>query len=182
MTTDNTTEPAAAGGPGAGTGGAPPGPGEVPGSPRWMRVALVVSLGLNLLVLGMVGGTVMRHGRFGDGRMVSEVGFGPFTDALSSEDRGALRDAFVSRSPNFRGMRSEARSDVATLIAALEADTWDAEAVREALAKQRDRTVTRIALGQDLLLERIGAMTPEARRAFAERLSGMMRHATDKDD
>lgn len=178
MTTDNTTGTGAPPAGGAGPKGAAP----VPGSPRWMRVALVASLGVNLLVLGMVGGAVLRHGRDGDGRFVSDVGFGAFTDALSREDRGALRDAFVSRAPNFRDMRDEARNDVATLIAALQADVWDADAVRAALAKQRDRTVTRIALGQDLLLERIGAMSPEARRAFADRLDGMMRHPKRKDD
>lgn len=143
--------------------------------PRWMRYALVVSLAANLLVLGVVAGAVIRHDRDGPRGMIADVGFGPYTEALSREDRKALRDAFIARAPDFRAMRAEAQADMATLIAALRAADWDEAAVKTTLAKQRDRTVSRISLGQDLLLERLSAMTPDARRALADRLDGMMR-------
>lgn len=176
MTDDRTND--SLGGAGSGGGGNGPSPAEVTtiaGMSRKLRWLLISSLGVNLLVLGIVGGAILRHDRDGGRGMVADVGFGQFTEALNGDDRRALRDAFIKKSPNFRDMRSEVRTDLTTLITALRADSWDPEAVRSALAKQRDRTVERIALGQDLLLGRIAAMTPEARRDFADRLEGMMR-------
>jgi len=56
------------------------------------------------------------------------------------------------------------------LIAALSADPWDEAAVRDELAGMRARTLRRMELGEQVMLDRLETMTPADRRAYAERL------------
>lgn len=145
------------------------------GGGRGVRIALGVSVALNLLVAGLVAGAVLRDGGPRD-RMLRDLEFGPFTEALSREDRDALRRDFVARSGGFRDMRAEMRSDFDALLGALRAEPFDIDAARAVLAGQQARMQSRLALGQDLLLERLAAMPPRARAEFADRLEERLRH------
>ncbi|OYX42260.1 MAG: hypothetical protein B7Z02_12600 [Rhodobacterales bacterium 32-67-9] len=98
------------------------------------------------------------------------MGFGPFTEALTREDRAALRDAFIAAAPDFRDRRREAEADFARLVTSLRAEPWDRAATEAVLAEQGTRTAERLDLGRRLLLERLSAMTPEARAALADRI------------
>lgn len=138
---------------------------------RWITWALVASLALNLFIVAAVAGVALRHHR-----EVRDVGFGPFTEALTREDRAALRDAFMAAAPGFRDRRREAAEDIAGLAAALRADPWDAAAVEALLARQGARAEERFALGRKIFLDRLGQMTPEERAALADRIEGMARH------
>lgn len=154
-------------------------PPPVPPSPaakstRGLRIALGLSVALNLLVLGIVAGAVLRDGGPRD-RMVRDLDFGPFTEALSATDRDALREEFVARMPALRDTRRAIREDFNALLAVLRADPYDAEAARQVLQAHRDRMEERIDLGQDLMLQRLAAMTPEARANFADRLERRLR-------
>jgi uncharacterized membrane protein len=148
---------------------------EAPRMAVRMKWLLIGSLTVNLLVAGIVAGVAFEeHGRL-MGPGADGVSFGPFTEALSHEDRKALRDAFVRRMPNFRDERKEARADAAAMLAALRTEPLDAGALRAAFDAQRARIAARVDLGQDLLLERIGTMSAEARSEFAEHLEAVMR-------
>ncbi len=106
---------------------------------RWTTWALIASLALNLFVAAVVVGAGMRHHRPPHGD-VREVGFGPFTDALTREDRAALRDAFIAAAPDFREKRRDAEAGFARLVASLRADPWDRAATEAVLAEQAART------------------------------------------
>lgn len=138
---------------------------------RWTTWALVASLALNLFVVAAVAGAALRHHR-----EVRDVGFGPFTEALTREDRAALREAFMAAAPGFRDRHREAAEDVAGLAAALRADPWDATAVEALLARQGARAEERFALGRKIFLDRLNQMTPAERAALADRIERMMRH------
>lgn len=144
-------------------------------SGKGLRVALAISVALNLLIVGLVAGAVLRDGG-PRGRMMGDLGFGPFTEALSGADRDALRQAFLARMPDMRDMRRQMRADFAALLDALRAEPFDAAALRAAMEAQSARMGERLQVGQDLLLERLAAMTPEARAAFADRLEARLRH------
>ncbi|MBC2837094.1 periplasmic heavy metal sensor [Gemmobacter straminiformis] len=144
-------------------------------SGRGVRIALAVSVALNLLIVGLVAGAVLRDGG-PRGRMMGELDFGPFTEALTREDRDALRQAFVERMPDMRDMRRQMRTDFAALLAALRAEPFDPAALREVMANQSSRMQERLQIGQSLMLERLEAMSPEARAAFADRLEERLRH------
>lgn len=148
-----------------------------PRSGRGLKIALGLSLALNLAVIGTVAGALLRDG--GPGRMPRELGLGPFTEAFSPKDRQAMRQAFMSHAGEMGGMRAmrdEQRADQQALIAALRATPFDPAAFQAAVNAQGKRITDRIALGQTLMAERILAMTPDERAAFADRLEHMMDH------
>ena len=140
---------------------------------RW-RMAFLVLAALNLAILGLVAGAALRDGGPRD-RMVRDLAFGPFTEALSPEDRKALRQGFLQKMPDFRADRMAMRADALALLGALRAEPYDPAALRAALDQVQGRMQARVGLGRDLLLERIDAMDPAARAAFADRLEQGLR-------
>ena len=150
------------------------GAGAATGGGRWKTWALVASLGLNLFVAAAVLGAGLRHHR--EGR---DVGFGPYTEALSREDRAALRDAFIAAAPDIRDRRRAMAEDMGQLAAALRAQPWNPAVAEAVLSRQGERAEERFVLGRRLFLERLGRMTPEARAALADRIERAMTRGRD---
>ncbi|MDE3079764.1 MAG: periplasmic heavy metal sensor [Paracoccaceae bacterium] len=146
-----------------------PGPDARP--PRtWTRLALVLSLGLNLIVVGSLGGLALSRAIHGPHEPVRDLAFGPFTEALSPDDRRAMMRAFMAEAKGFRAEKEQMRADFQSLVAALRADPYDPSVLDGVMARQKARTDQWLALGQRLLMERLAAMAPADRRAFADRL------------
>lgn len=141
---------------------------------RGLRIALGVSVALNLLVVGVVAGAILRDGGPRD-RMVRDLDLGPFTEALSPDDRAAMRREFVARMPEMGEARRAMRAEFRDLLALLRAEPFDPEAMRQVMTGQRARMQERVDLGQELLLQRLESMTPDARQAFADRLEDRLR-------
>ena len=155
-------------------------PGEPPVPPsksgRGVRIALAISLGVNLAVVGVFAGAMLRDGHGMRGSMVRDLGFGPFTEALSREDRRAMRDSLFERAPDIREARRVQRADLEGLVALLRAEPFDAVAFAARMADQQGRIERQLRLGQEVLQERVAQMSPEARRGFADRLeAGLVR-------
>ncbi len=110
-------------------------------SGRGLRWALGISLALNLAVVGMVAGAMLRDGSGMRGAMVRDLGFGPFTEALSREDRRALRQALFERAPEIRQARQQRQEDLQALVAILRAEPFDAAALAAAMAEQEAQGV-----------------------------------------
>jgi uncharacterized membrane protein len=159
----------------------PGGPAARPGGGRGLRIALAISLALNLLVVGVAGGALLAGAGHPPRPVVRDLGFGPFGQALSPADRAALRDAFAAEAPDMRGMRREMRSDLARLLAALRADPFDPAALRAALESQGARARERLDLGQRLLADRLVAMSVAERQAFADRLQAALSRGRGAD-
>ena len=140
----------------------------------WLRTALIVSLGVNLSVAGLVGGAFLRHGGERGGPMGRDLGFGPFTEALSAEDRAALAKAFVAAGGSPREMRRGMRAEFGRLVETMRAQPFDEGELRAAFASLQSHGRERLDLGQRLLADRIVAMQPDARRQFADRLEGLL--------
>lgn len=138
------------------------------GGPRWIKIALAVSVALNLAVAGLAAGAWLREGH-GRG-MPRDMSFGPFTEALSDTDRRELRRALGDRAPGFREARQQMRADLEALLATLRADPFNPSAAEAALSAVARRTTDRLDLGRDLITGRILAMSDAERQAFADRL------------
>lgn len=144
-------------------------------TPRnWTRIVLVVSLALNLAVVGMVAGFAFSGGPKG-GPARFDLTAGPLTRAMDDDMRGDLRRV-LRDSPAFeRRNRGEMRADMVELVAVLRAEAFDSAAFRDALTRQRER----LQQGQETVLavvtEQISTMTPDERRAFADRLEAQLR-------
>ncbi len=146
---------------------------------RGVKIALAISLALNLAVAGLAIGA-----RLGGGHrdMPRDMSFGPFSEALDSSDRRAIRRALLDRMGEFRTSRAEARSEFETLLGTLRADPFDAEAMKTALSAIEARNAQRLDLGRSLIETRLIEMSPEDRQAFADRLEkGMRRGGRDGD-
>ena len=138
---------------------------------RWLRVALAVSLAINLAVAGIVAGAVLRDGGPMHSKMMTgDLGFGPFTEALSKDDRAALRGAFLAAAPDLRDTRRAMRADFKDLLEQLRMVPFDAAALRAAFDRQNSRTSDRLQLGQRLIFDLLIGMDDASRQAFAERL------------
>ena len=136
---------------------------------RGVRVLLFASLALNLAVVGLVLGFVLRAPFDGPPPRPDRVG-GALTFALSDEDRHEIgRRVFRELRADGRDRRSR-RADYDRILTALRADPYDARAVQDLLEAQRQDAARFQAAGQRALLAHIDGMSPEARRAFADRL------------
>ena len=148
-----------------------------PSGPKWIKIALAVSVALNLAVAGLAAGAFLRDG---PGRgMPRDLSFGPFSEALSGEDRHALRKALMDKAPAFRKSRAAARAEFETLLTALRATPFDAAALQTALTAIETRTADRLNLGRSLIEARILQMSEAERLAFAGRLENGLKKGPD---
>jgi uncharacterized membrane protein len=147
-------------------------------TPRWMKIALVVSVALNLAVAGLVLGAWLGDGPHKG--MPRDLSFGPFSDALSDADRRALRKDLMGRAGEFRSSREAARAEFVALLDALRADPFDPAAMTAALTAIETRNAERLDLGRSLIEARLIAMSAAERKAFADRLEkGLRRGGKD---
>ena len=145
-------------------------------SPTWMRVLLVASLAVNLLIVGMVVGTVASGGGPGQGRdALREAGGSPFIRALAPHDRRGVMRGMVSERRALRESRETLRARFDALLVALRAETFDAAAVEQLLEDQRRALQARNKVGEQAILDRVAAMSLEERRAYADRLEAEVR-------
>jgi uncharacterized membrane protein len=145
-----------------------------PPTATWVKVVLALSLALNLAILGLAAGAWMRDGPRGRGDLPRDLSFGPFSAALSKDDRRALRSALMDRAPEFRAGRQAAKAEFEALLTALRADPFDPAALELALAAIEKRNADRLAVGRTLIEERILQLSGEDRAAFADRLEGAL--------
>lgn len=150
----------------------------VSATPRGVKIALALSVALNLAVAGLAVGAWLGDGPHRG--MPRDMSFGPFSEALDSDDRRALRKALLARLGEFRGQREAARAEFQALLTALRADPFQPEALKTALAALEARNAERLDLGRSLIEARLIEMTPEERAAFADRLEkGLKRGRKD---
>ncbi|TCP60834.1 putative membrane protein [Rhodovulum bhavnagarense] len=146
-----------------------------PPTRTWVRVMLIASLALNLLILGMVGGAVVGHRGASTRADLGEAAYGPYARALADEDRAALRAAMRSQAPRLRENRKAVRQGFNDLLDALRAEPYMPEHVAVILATQEAHARDQGEIWRDLMTERLAAMTPEQRAAFADRLERVLR-------
>lgn len=140
----------------------------------WRKWLLVGSLGLNLMVLGLVAGAMLGGGP--DGRPSRlDLTVGPLTRAMAEEDRAGVREQLRAQGAFDHRDRVAMRADMRMMLDLVRAETFDAEAFRDVVLRQR----MRLANGQDRVLavvaSQIESMSREDRAAFADRLEDQLR-------
>ena len=140
---------------------------------RILRVVLVISLALNLLVLGVMAGGVMK------GVQTHRISHAPDLRALwlalPEEARRDARQAGGPRNPEHRAAQREERrtraaARQAEMLALLRAPTFDAQAFSALLQTEYDERSERIAQAQEAFVARLGALDAAERAAMADRL------------
>lgn len=129
----------------------------------WLKLALVVSLMLNLAAFGMIWGVASRAGPSGSLLRASVA-------ALPAEDRRALRRESGAVWREARRAQRSAFVAPREMITALEAEEFDAEAFSDALRQAQERLLNISNQMHDQLLAKVGAMSPQERRNYAASL------------
>ncbi|WP_170558459.1 periplasmic heavy metal sensor [Ruegeria atlantica] len=138
---------------------------------RWISVLLVISLALNLLVVGVALGTVLRV-KGGD-HAKSPPGFGSaLYRALPKEERKAMRGELFDRHKKGANNRSQ---DFAQLSAALRATPFEAADVQALLDQQAQSMADLQDALQQEWLARVVAMSDEERLVYADRLEEVVK-------
>ncbi len=150
---------------------------------RGLKIALALSLALNLCAAGVVAGAWLRDGP--PHRGGKDFGLGPLSEALNRDDRKAMRKAFVEHHPDIREGRREAKAEFDAVVTALRAEPFDPVALDTALAAVAARNQSLLDTGRELVAERLKSMSPAERLAFADRLEERLgrdgKHGSDKD-
>ena len=136
---------------------------------RLWRIVLVVSLALNVAVIGGVAGLAIS-GRAADGppqRFLFD--FGPLGRVLDSEDRRAIGHA-MRRDGAKPFSRDEMKEKVSGLAAALRAEPFDVAAVEVLFVDFRSRSERVQQDAQEAFVAQLSAMSVEARTRLADRL------------
>ena len=136
---------------------------------RWLRVLLFVSLAFNLLVIGAAVGLFLNGPPALRGDRSDPVL--PYTRAFDEDQRRELRRGL------WRAMRKDAGAMRAGYLAdyqrgldLLRQDPFDQAALAALLADQAARGAEVRMRGQEVLMNYLVEMTPEQRRAYADRL------------
>lgn len=149
------------------TGSEPP---QTPATPRWMRIALLVSLSLNLAVGGLLLGAAFRDDPETHRRAGRDVAAAPFIMAFAPEDRRAVIGELREQASSLFQNRQDLRERFEALMVAITAPEFDREAVAALMSKQREVATLRQSIGEQAVLDRIEAMSQAEREAYAERL------------
>lgn len=139
---------------------------------RWLFPLLFVSLAVNLLIAGIVAGWMLspnasKRSEYGTIRgLVGE----PFLRALPADQRRAMMRDVRREAPRILESRENLRARFEAFLEALRADPYDPSIVSALLREQREVALRRQDIGESLLLERLEAMSPEERQAYADAL------------
>ena len=142
---------------------------------RWRRWLLVVSLALNILVLGLVAGAVLRGGPPGGAAVRVDLTLGPLLRALEAEDRAAIRAGLQTRRPVERRSRVEMRRDMRAMRDALRAEAFEPARMRALMDRQFARLRTIQGRAADQVIAHLATMSPAERRALADRFEDELR-------
>lgn len=135
--------------------------------PRWLVVALVASLGLNLAVAGLVAGIAWHGPPPPGGRGDGLWRYGADLPEPFRRDLGrAMRDG----RGDWRGPHARLRAQREALAEALETEPYDPAAVVRVLRNERDLFDALANSAATLLLEQIARMAPRERATYAEAL------------
>ncbi len=152
----------------------------------WLRVVLFASLAVNLLIVGMVAGAILRGGPPGRGHdarqiQAADFGFAPYVRALSPRDRRDLGREMQELTGDRRANREEFIAFARSFLVALRARPYDPAALHEKVASQQSRLFRHQEVGQRILLERLAEMSDRERAAYADRLERSLRRALGEE-
>lgn len=135
---------------------------------RIWRIVLVTSLAINLLLIGLVGGAIVRNG--GGPPRGFDVQLGPLTAALSPKDRRAIAEQLRQGDRRLGQSRKDRRDAFEALIQVVESQPFDPDALAQVFQSQQERQFELQGKALSAFVAQVSGMTSEERDAFAIRL------------
>lgn len=147
------------------------------GTRLWVRILLVVSLALNLLVIGAVAGIAIKGGPFKHAtppvHLANET-LGPFTRALTMNDRRLILREIRRQGQAEGWTRATHRESLEEMVQLLEAEPFDPDAFGDVFEATINGLQNRILDASDAFVLRVSDMSNEERAAYAERVKDAM--------
>jgi uncharacterized membrane protein len=133
---------------------------------RWLWLALILSLALNLLIIGVVGGSLwaVRRGGFWDAPLFLERSH-RFMRGLSEERRAELRGIFKQHKPELQPVWHEVRL-ARVHIGRLVAGGYTPEQFDAALADLLQKEARGREAARPMIAAMLNALRPNERRHF----------------
>lgn len=131
------------------------------------RTLLLISLALNVLIVGAAVGVFVSGARLHRGEGPPGIGPGPraFMGALPREKRQDIRKQLADAWRDNKAERDEAAQARMALLSVLSAEKFDEAAVRAALARVRDADGRLVSKNQDAVIAVIRDLPPQERLA-----------------
>ncbi|WP_051588231.1 periplasmic heavy metal sensor [Actibacterium mucosum] len=153
-----------------------------PRAGRGLRIALVASLAVNLLVVGLVLGVAAnRNDPRQAGRVPPELlNYGPLMKVLDEDNRTKLQQSLHGQRDEIRQARREVRKGFHDLVSALRAEPFDPKAVERIMTAQEARVNGQVTKVRAQLLLQLTEMTAEDRAALADRMQQALKRGPDR--
>ena len=141
---------------------------------RLMRVALGLSLALNVMILGALGGAMWRHGGpgpHGGGDLPGLRSYAsPYVQALPPEARRGLHGKMQASGKVHHLDREARRALYDEMLTALRAEPFQADVAAAVLAAQGEAAAGVQQVAHDAWLAEVSAMDAAARQDYADKL------------
>jgi uncharacterized membrane protein len=156
-------------------------PAPKPPRRRGLKIALVLSLAVNLMLIGLLAGGAMRAARLDEvagGRPDLRALWRAMPDELRDQLRETARDSGLAGAhmrPDREARRDRAAMLNAALASALRAEPFDTQGFASLLAGDRDAAARRIDAAHQVLAGQIQALSAADRAALAARFEANLR-------
>lgn len=141
---------------------------------RIWRIVLVVSLALNIAVVGGVAGMAISGRTAGGPPQRIMLDFGPLSQVLEPADRRAIGQK-LRKDGNRPFDRDEMREKIDAFANVLRREPFEAALIAQELGAFRARSDKFQQDVQTAFVAQLGAMTPEARAVLADKLDNWSR-------
>ncbi len=137
---------------------------------------LIISICVNLLLVGWIGGGIWRFKHRSDRIQVPANEVSAILRAMPNENRRDLLGE-MRREP-----RGSVHPDMQALADLIDAEPFDSDAVRQFFDRSRLRNVERVKNAQDAMLNALENMSPAQRDIMAQKLRHMPKRPGRGDD
>ena len=136
------------------------------------KILFGISLALNLLIVGAIGGAMLRMSK---GPMANHRASGLlYMRALSFEDKKALRKELFRNKDSRKIIRAKEHSSYSSALKILKKDPFDRKAFEDLLDEQTKNSKSRQSSARVALVTQITRMTKEERLIYSERLEDLV--------
>ncbi len=141
-----------------------------PATRRWIKFALIISLGLNLGIAGVLIGTALRAPEARRSNVEAPEGVAMLARAMPQSHQRELRESLRVQRDELQPDRQELKNLRENFVEALRAEPFDIDVVRQAFATQR-RTLDQVtAAGHAAVIDQIAKMSAQERDLYIRRL------------
>ena len=138
------------------------------------KILFGISLALNLLIVGALGGAMLRVGK---GPVVKHRASGNlYMRALNFEDKKALRKELFKNKDSRKIIRAKEHSSYSSAVKILRKYPFDRKAFEDLLDQQTKYSKSRPSSARAVLVTQIENMTKEERLIYSKRLEDLIQN------